>query len=683
MASRPQERPGNLATVLTWVHYRGLLVVALLAAGNLCAVSLRARSRLGRHARAGACRGPETQRQVVRHLALRAVLFSYELFDSWPCHGRRRSWSLATSPRRWRLTSSSRAPASASTSVRLASSTSWRRRCRRPSSRFENGQLASLVARLTASPEGDRRRRLAGLCSVAVNWACIYPRRSATSTAHSAWTAFTPVHTTTLRSRLGTPGLELADARRRSGIGRLINRPDIAVLAVLFGFGALLNAFAMVSPAYSVEAWLAQTLGSRSEPVVLGCLFVVGLGIAPLVLLGSAASLTRALGRDQAVSTGRIALRYAYGLVPFGFSMWLAHYGFHFLTGALTVVPVTQSAAIDLMGSPVLGNPVWRWAGMRPGAVFPIQLGCILLGIAGSVAVMHVISRRDYPSRPNLAAVPWAILVALLGAAAIWISLSANGDERNGTGGVRSHVLVGSVVVLLFTSGPALGHAGPPIPLVSNRIVGPYKVSIWADPDSTDDGTAAGRFWITLARRRRRARGAGRDQPLDRAGPTIGATAQSEAGNASQLFSALVMDHEGRFQVRVTIDGPLGPAAVEAEVDATYDLRPPPGLVVVYLLPFVAVGFLWLKLLPRRAPAARARPKPPSPPPPPQFSPPPTAVSKGSIARSMRSTRCAIGGPRARLRPRRHTPSSRPNRGCALSRNPGASAAGRVGAPSR
>ena len=31
----PQVAPGNLSTVLTWVHYRGLLVVALLAAGNL------------------------------------------------------------------------------------------------------------------------------------------------------------------------------------------------------------------------------------------------------------------------------------------------------------------------------------------------------------------------------------------------------------------------------------------------------------------------------------------------------------------------------------------------------------------------------------------------------------------------------------------------------------------------
>ena len=31
----PQIAPRNLATVLTWVHYRGLLVVALLAIGNL------------------------------------------------------------------------------------------------------------------------------------------------------------------------------------------------------------------------------------------------------------------------------------------------------------------------------------------------------------------------------------------------------------------------------------------------------------------------------------------------------------------------------------------------------------------------------------------------------------------------------------------------------------------------
>ena len=128
-------------------------------------------------------------------------------------------------------------------------------------------------------------------------------------------------------------------------------------------------------------------------------------------------------------------MRYAYGLVPFGFGMWLAHYGFHLLTGALTVVPVTQSAAIDLMGWAALGDPLWRWAGMRPGAVFPIQLGCILLGTTGSLAVMHDISLRDYPDRPSRATVPWAIVVLLLAATAIWILFQPMEMRGMGLGG--------------------------------------------------------------------------------------------------------------------------------------------------------------------------------------------------------------------------------------------------------
>ena len=41
-------------------------------------------------------------------------------------------------------------------------------------------------------------------------------------------------------------------------------------------------------------------------------------------------------------------------------------------------------------------------------------------------------------------------------------------------------------------------------------------------------------------------------------------------------------------------------AEVEANVDATYDLRPAPIMMAVYLMPFVLVGFLWVKLLVRR-----------------------------------------------------------------------------------
>jgi len=149
-------------------------------------------------------------------------------------------------------------------------------------------------------------------------------------------------------------------------------------------------------------------------------------------------------------------------------------------------------------------------------------------------------------------------------------------------------------------------HSGPPFPILSNRVAGPYDISIWADPDATDDGSAAGQFWVML----RPASGAGSLPPethaevsitaLDRSAPPVIGRAQPVNHEISRQFAALVMDHEGRFGVAVTVDGPLGRAEVEANVDATYDLRPTPIMMAVYLMPFVLVGVLWVKLLVRR-----------------------------------------------------------------------------------
>jgi hypothetical protein len=118
---------------------------------------------------------------------------------------------------------------------------------------------------------------------------------------------------------------------------------------------------------------------------------------------------------------GRQAVAFVYALVPFGVSIWTAHYAFHLLTGALVVVPVTQSAVIDVAGWPALGDPLWRWAGMRPGSVFPIQLGITLLGAFGSLGVLSLIAAREYPERPGRAAGPWAVMIAALTVAAIWV----------------------------------------------------------------------------------------------------------------------------------------------------------------------------------------------------------------------------------------------------------------------
>jgi hypothetical protein len=58
---------------------------------------------------------------------------------------------------------------------------------------------------------------------------------------------------------------------------------------------------------------------------------------------------------------------------------------------------------------------------MRPGEVFPIQLGLILLGTVGSLAVAYHISEREYQDRPGPATAPWALVTVALAAVAIWI----------------------------------------------------------------------------------------------------------------------------------------------------------------------------------------------------------------------------------------------------------------------
>jgi hypothetical protein len=141
-------------------------------------------------------------------------------------------------------------------------------------------------------------------------------------------------------------------------------------------------------------------------------------------------------------------------------------------------------------------------------------------------------------------------------------------------------------------------HSGPPFPIVTDQLVHGYKVSVWTDPDVTDDTTRAGRFWVTVTPGPTSVVVA--IKPLDRAGETATAAAQTVNGDAQRYYTTLRMDHEGRFGVQVQIDGSLGQARVDAYTDATYDLRPRPILTLLFIAPFLLVGFVWGKLLIKR-----------------------------------------------------------------------------------
>jgi hypothetical protein len=181
-------------------------------------------------------------------------------------------------------------------------------------------------------------------------------------------------------------------------------------------------------------------------------------------------------------------------------------------------------------------------------------------------------------------------------------------EPRRGLPFVSFVSFVSFVVTWLLGAAAAIAvaHSGPPFPILSERTAGPYTVSIWADPDTTDDGSAAGQFWVMLQPADRsialpaRTRAEVTVAPAGRSGADRTGKTEPVNRDAARQFVALPLDHEGRFSVRVSIDGPLGPAAVQTECDATYDMRPAPAMLIVYLMPFVLVGFLWGKQLLQR-----------------------------------------------------------------------------------
>ena len=420
----PQIAPRNLSTVLTSIHWRGLLVVAVLAIGNLtCAACPMILARdAGRRFVQPRFSWPRQLRRKWLGLGLLVlVLFAYELFDLWQ----------RPSATAWIVLAYFGLALLIDLLFRGAAF------CKHVCPIGQFNFVASTMAPM------ELQVRNLDTCGTCRTYDCIKGRSAQSEPLHVVRRGcelglFLPakvgnldctfcldcVHACphdniAIRTRL--PGRELLEPGRRSGIGRLSQRPDLAALATVFTFAALLNAFAMTAPAFTLESRLAGVLNVSSEWPVLALLFLLSLVLVPALLLAGAAAVTRAAAGTGAGSVGAMAIKYAFTLVPLGLGVWLAHYGFHLLTGALTIVPVTQSAAIDLFGWAALGQPAWNWAGMPPGAVYPVQAGFIFLGACGAAGLVQAVSVRDYPDRPLVASAPWLGTILLLAITALWI----------------------------------------------------------------------------------------------------------------------------------------------------------------------------------------------------------------------------------------------------------------------
>lgn len=223
-----------------------------------------------------------------------------------------------------------------------------------------------------------------------------------------------------------TPGLEWTRApwAKRGGFA-------VVLLGILLTFWGLLNAVAMIGPYYQGAEWLATALGTRSEALLLSLIFgaVTLLGLA---LTTAMSLLADRLGgvNDSAKSTPKAALmRWGYVLLPLGFGFWAAHYLFHFLTGALSIVPVTQHF-LEFWGFAV--DPNWRLSRLVPTRwLFPIGAGFVSVYALLAVWVAFRIALRDFGRRGVLAL--WPPLLFILAFAAFSLLVLAQPMEMRGT----------------------------------------------------------------------------------------------------------------------------------------------------------------------------------------------------------------------------------------------------------
>lgn len=418
----PSLAPKNLATTLTWLHFRGVLVLVILVAGNFFCLAcpfMLVRNMARRFFKPW-LNWPRKLRNKWLSVGLFVLLlFLYELFDLWSS-----PWWTA-----WLIVAYFLGVLVVDGVFKHASFCKFV--CPLGQFNFVASTISPLEIKVreqevcTSCTTKDciRGRREPGPDLVVVQRGCelalFQPLKAGNmdctfclDCVHAC-----PHDNVGILSRM--PASELMTDPMRSGIGLFSRRKDLAALAIVFTFGALLNAFGMVSPVYVVERWLAGLLHVGHEAPVLGVIFEFFLLVEPFVLLGMAAWITRAWGRTERPLLP-IAVRYSYALVPLGFGMWLAHYGFHFFTGLLTIIPVTQSAIASL-GASFLGAPRWTLTGIPMRFVQPIELGFIGLGFAGSLLVTHRLAEDDCAEHPMRAFIPWATVCLLIGLAAVWL----------------------------------------------------------------------------------------------------------------------------------------------------------------------------------------------------------------------------------------------------------------------
>jgi polyferredoxin len=179
-------------------------------------------------------------------------------------------------------------------------------------------------------------------------------------------------------------------------------KADWALFVTVLTWAGLVNAFAMIPAFFTVATRISSLLGTRSEAVLL--LLIQGFGIWGGVALSSlAARLSGANLRD-----------YASSLLPMCLGIWGGHYLFHFITGYATLLPNIVTA-LQHLGLPLAALP--KPSIPRADGIFPVQvvITYLVLAMSAFAAFQKTTSlNKDNSSNLLLKLLPQVVLLLVI-----------------------------------------------------------------------------------------------------------------------------------------------------------------------------------------------------------------------------------------------------------------------------
>lgn len=364
-----QFAPKNLTTMFVWVHYRGLLIFALLLWGNLFCMACP--FMLVRNAARVFIKPPfswpeKLQNKWTALFLFALVLFLYEYFSLW------------SSPFKTSLLILLFFAGALIIDSLFKKSSFCKYVC-------PIGQFNFITS--TLSPKTVKEKSLS-VCDACTTLDCIrgnesnrgcelglfMPKKTGNLDCNFCMDCVSACPHDNISLASTVPGSELLSDHNRSGIGKLSSRKDWLALIIAFVFLGLMNAFLMTGPAAVVKTFFKEK-GIEHPLLVLLFFFVLFSCLLPILIL----SLPEFISRKNK----EVNYMMWPALLPLGVGIWCAHYSFHLLTGFFTFVPLITKASFPA-----------KWMGLPVSVVFPIEAGLLSLGLLGSVMVCLKLSSK-------------------------------------------------------------------------------------------------------------------------------------------------------------------------------------------------------------------------------------------------------------------------------------------------